>query len=176
VSHRRESSIFTATPVKSRPPSVISDSGTDTMHIPKKKISLEMSASSAKVLALGKSTRVNGSGTPSVSSSANRTVVRAGMDRDGSIMGPPPLKSRPSIGTPTPSAMGLPLSRSLSTRRLVTTPSTFHRRVSSVNSEHNLKTKISRTAINASPAPSVLEQDEKENVLQADKHRIPTLA
>ena len=165
MSHRRESSIFSATPVQLRPPSVISDSGTDTMHIPKKKVSLEMSASSAKVLALGKSTRVNGSGTSSVSSSANRTVVRAGVD--GSIMGPPPLKSRPSIGTPTPSGMGLSLSRSSSARRVVT-PSTFHRRVSSVNSEHKVKTKMSRTTVNASPAPSVLEQDEKENVLQAD--------
>ena len=162
VYHRRDSSIFTTTPVQPRPPSVISDSGTDT-HIPKKKVFPEMSASSAKVLALGKSTRVNGSG--SVSSSANKTVVRAGMD--GSIMGPPPLKPRPSIGTPTPSAMGLSLSRSSSARGVVTTPSTFHRRVSSVNAEHKVKTKISRTAANASPAPSVLEQDEKENLLQA---------
>ena len=164
MSHRRESSFFTATPLQPRPPSVMSDSGTDTVHIPKKKVSLEMSASSAKVLALGKSTRVNGSGTSSISSSANRTVVRAGID--GSIMGPPTLKSRPSIGTPTPSAMNRSISRSSSARSLVTTPSSFHRRVSSANSEHKVKTKIPRTAVNPSPAPSVLEQDEKENVLQ----------
>ena len=129
------------------------------MDIPKKKVSLEMPASSAKVLALGKSKRVNGNGTSSISSSANRTVVRAGTD--GSIMGPPSI-----VGTPTPSAKGLSLSRSSSAKLVVTTPSTFHRRVSSssVNSEHKVKTKISRTAVDASPAPSVLEQDEKENV------------
>ena len=148
---------------------MISDSGTDTIHIPKKKVSLEMSASSAKVPALGKSTRVNRSGTPSMPSSANRTVVR-GMD--SSIMGPPTLKSRPSIGTPTPSSMGTSLSRKPSAKGLVTTPSNVHRRVSSVNSERKVKAKISRTTVNASPTASVLEQDEKENVLRAT----PTLA
>ena len=145
----------------SRPPSVISDSGTDTMHIPKKerKHSSEM-APSVKPLALGKSTRVNGSGTASVTSSANKPVARSVID--GS-MGPPPLKSRPSgVGTPTPSAKGLSLSRSSSARPAVTTP--VHHRVSSVNSEHKVKTKVSRATVNASPAPSVLEQDEKENV------------
>ena len=163
MSHRRESSIFTATstPVQTRPPSVISDSGTDTLYIPKKKVSLEMSAPSTKVLALGKGTRVNRTSSISVSSSANKTAVRAGMD--ASSMGPPPLKTCPSIGTPTPSTTGLSLLRSSSTRRGVTTPSTFHRRVSSVTSERKAKNK----AVNASPAPSVLEQAEKENVLQA---------
>ena len=158
-----------------RPPSVISDSGTDTIHIPKRKVSPEMSASSAKVLALGKSTRVNGSGTSSISSSAHRTIVRAEMD--GSIMGPPSLKPRPSIvGTPrspTPSAKGL--SRSTSARLGVTTPSIPHRRVSSVNSEHKEKTKISRMAVNVSPAPSVMEQDEKENVDDASSRRRPMI-
>ena len=165
VSHRRESSIFTATPVQPQPPSAISDSGTDTMHIPGKNVSLEMSASSTKVLALGKSKRVNGSGTSSVSSSANRTVVRAGMD--GSIIGPLPS----NVGTPTPSAKGLSLSRSSSARHVVTTPSTFYRTVSSssVNPEH--KTKISWAAVNA--APSVLEKDEKENVNDASSRTHP---
>ena len=164
-----------------RPPSVISDSGTDTIHIPKRKVSPELSASSAKVLAFGKSTRVNGGGTSSVSSSANKAGVRVAMD--GSSMAPPPLKSRPSIvGTPrspTPSAKGFPLSRSSSARFGVTTPSIPHRRVSSVNSERKVKTKISRMTVNASPAPNVLEQDEKENVEDASsrrRHMIPTLA
>lgn len=176
MSHRRDSSIFTATPVLSRPPSVISDSGD--MHIPKKRSS-EMAPASAKLVALGKSTRINGGKIPSVSSSASRSVVRAGSD---SSMGPPPLKSRPSIvGTPTPSAKGVSLSRSSSARPAVTTP-TLHRRVSSSNSERNVKTKISRTAITASPAPSVLEQDEKENVDSGSagssmrRNMIPTLA
>ena len=79
------SRIFTATPVQPRPSSVISDAGTDAIYIPKKKVSLETSASSAKVLTLGKSKRVNRNGTSQISSSANRTVVRAGMD--GSIYG-----------------------------------------------------------------------------------------
>ena len=42
VSHRRESSFFTSTPLQPRPPSVISDSGTDTMDIPKKKVSRDV--------------------------------------------------------------------------------------------------------------------------------------
>ena len=176
MSHRRDSSIFTATPMLSRPPSVISDSGTDAMYIPKKerKNSSEMAPPSVKPLALGKSIRVNGSGISSVSSSANRSVARAGIDNS---MGPPPLKSRPSVvGTPTPSAKGL--SRSSSARPAVTTP-VLHRRVSSANSERKVKTKISRTAVNASPAPSVLEQDEKENMDAGSSRRrdmIPTLA
>ena len=178
MAHRRDSSVFAATPMQSRPPSALSDSGTDAMQNPKKerKVSSEMAPPSAKLLALGKSTRVNGGGSSSVSSSANRSVVRAGID---SSMGPPPLKSRPStVGTPTPSAKGHLLSRSSSARPAVTTP-TLHRRVSSVNSEHKVKTKISRTAVNASPAPSVLEQEEKENVDNVSSRRrngIPTLA
>jgi hypothetical protein len=165
VAHSRHSSIFTAIPVPSRPSSVFPDSGTDTTHIPKK----EMASLLTKPLALGRSTRVNGSRSSSVLSSANKPVVLAGVE--GSVMGPPPLKSRPSIvGTPTP-----PVSFSHSS---LARP-TFHRRVSSVNSEHKVKTKISRTIVNASPAPSVLEQDEKENVDNASSRRrsmIPTLA
>jgi hypothetical protein len=163
----------------SRPPSVLSDSGTDVMHIPKneRKNSSEIAPPSAKLLALGKSTRVNGSGSSLVSGSANRSVVRTGVD--GSIMGPPPLKSRPSVvGTPTP-AKGHSLSRSSSARPAAVTTPTIHRRVSSVNSGHKVKTKISRTVVNASPAPSVLEEGEKENVDDGSSRRrnmIPTLA
>ena len=44
-------------------------------------------------------------------------------------------------------------------------------RISSVNLEHKVKTKIPRATVNASPAPSVLEQDEKENELITSSRR-----
>ena len=150
MAHRREPSISTAIPVLSRSSSVRSDSGIDTMHVPKKErmISSEMAPPLAKLQALGKSTQVNGS------------VMRAGIN--GLIMRPPSLRSRPSIiGTPTPSAKG-PSTKAFLARPAITT-STFSHKGSSVNSEHKVTTKIPRVAV-ASTAPSILDQDEKENV------------
>ncbi|KAF8806734.1 hypothetical protein BYT27DRAFT_6607186 [Phlegmacium glaucopus] len=62
VSHRRDSSISTATPVLSRLACAISDSGTDAMPKKERNHSSGMPPPSVKPLALGKSTRVNGSG------------------------------------------------------------------------------------------------------------------
>ncbi|PPQ70922.1 hypothetical protein CVT25_004766 [Psilocybe cyanescens] len=162
--HRRDSSIFSATPI-SRPPSAMSESGTDAGGSTiKKKTSVETpQLSSTKIAALGKSTRINANGASSASSSAIKTV-RAGVDDS---MGPPPLKSRPSIGgTPTPTGRLSSLSRSSSAKAAPTAPThTPHRRLSSVTSDHGqTKSKIGRGGVLASPALSVAEQDEKENV------------
>jgi len=187
VAHRRDSSIFNATPA-SRPPSALSDAGTDGGSQPsttrkERKNSSEtaQTASAARVSALAKSTRVNGSGfgTPSVTSSATKPL------RSEGSMGPPPvsLKPRASVnGTPTPSGRLSSLSRSASARSALTSPTATpipHRRVSSVATTETpqSRTKISRATVNASPAPSALsEQDEKENTNTPSRQRIPTLA
>uniref|UniRef100_A0A8H7XXY7 Uncharacterized protein n=1 Tax=Psilocybe cubensis TaxID=181762 RepID=A0A8H7XXY7_PSICU len=164
--HRRDSSIFSATPI-SRPPSVISESGTDAggSTIKKKSSAETPMLNSTKITALGKSTRINASGASSASSTTSKTAIRAGVD--GS-MGPPPLKSRPSInGTPTPSGRLSSLSRSSSVKAGAAPAApthTPHRRLSSVNSDSGSgKSKIGKGGL-TSPTSSVAEQDEKENV------------
>ncbi|KAJ6630157.1 hypothetical protein B0H10DRAFT_2208272 [Mycena sp. CBHHK59/15] len=151
---RRDSSVFT-TPGMSRPPSVLSDSGTDGGREPKP--SAETPASSARIPALGKSARLNSS-TSSVTSSSKpvRTVNGA--------MGPPPLKPRSSlVGTPTPTPRVSSLSRSSSAKPTSSTPSIpAHRRVSSATLDQRMK--MSRQTMSQSPAPSLSELDEKENV------------
>jgi len=162
--HRRDSSVFSPTPVTgSRPPSVISDSGTDVVPPKKERISSLDTPQpvSARIAALGKSARVNVNTSAPASSSS--TKVRPSVE---GAMGPPPLKSRPSlIGTPTPTGRVSSLSRSSSAKGAVATTPVPHRRVSSVAGEQaQVRTKVSKARIVASPALSVAELDEKENV------------
>ncbi|KAJ7222558.1 hypothetical protein GGX14DRAFT_429090 [Mycena pura] len=137
---RRDSALFSTPSVGSRPPSVISDAGTD-----------GGSASGTKMPALGKSLRFN------TSASKPATAPRA----TGS-MGPPAApstKPRASVtGTPTPSS----LSRSTSARPVPTsTPAPVaHRRVVSATLDQSTARAMkARQTVNASPAPG-----EKENV------------
>ncbi|KAF7325920.1 hypothetical protein MKEN_00442800 [Mycena kentingensis (nom. inval.)] len=137
---RRDSAVFSTPSLGSRPPSVLSDSGTD-----------GGSASAGKTSALGKSTRLNTS-----TSKAPTTTRTLGS------MGPPaaPLaKPRPSMGTPTPSA----LSRSTSARpsTSIGTPVPLaHRRVASATLDQSTSRAVkARQTVNASPAPG-----EKENM------------
>lgn len=129
VGHYRESSVF-STPINSRPPSVMSDSGKE-----------DKAPGSIKApAALARSTRVNALG-----------VTKPRLE--GS-MGPPPMKPRPSIATPTPATRAPPLSRSSSAKPAAAAPL---RRTSSASETPVPKTKIARVT-NPSPIP-----DEKEN-------------
>ncbi|KAJ7431233.1 hypothetical protein FB451DRAFT_436193 [Mycena latifolia] len=144
---RRDSAVFTTPGISSRPPSVISDAGTD-----------GGSASGAKIPALGKSTRLNSS-TSSVS--ATKPTARV----PGSMGPPAPIaKPRGSLaGTPTPTPRaGSSLSRSASAKpTLASTPAPVHRRVASATLDQSTARAMkARQTMNASPAPSV----EKENV------------
>ncbi|KAF8176272.1 hypothetical protein BJ912DRAFT_700513 [Pholiota molesta] len=190
--HRRDSSVFSATPL-SRPPSVISDSDREPTTLTQRKErknsnETPQSSASARISALGKSTRINaigGSQSASATKPAGTPSGRASVD--GS-MGPPAMKPRASMAsTPTPAGRGaLGLGRSSSARA---TPQSVtpvpHRRVSSVVEQQQTpsqKAKVGRGMISASPAPSsVPEVDEKENVdtssASAKKRTmIPTLA
>ncbi|PPQ66147.1 hypothetical protein CVT26_010870 [Gymnopilus dilepis] len=171
TSHRRDSSIFSATPLP-RPPSAMSESGTDSAPpstIKKKSssetsqsVSASASGSAIKISALGKSSRVNATGLSSTTSSA----VKARPSVDNS-MGPPALKSRPSItGTPTPSGRLSSLGRSSSARVSGAPAAPLHaphRRVSSTD-QAQTKAKASRAGVMSPPPSSVQELDEKENV------------
>lgn len=163
---RRDSQAFTATPVASRPSSVMSDGSVASKE---RKLSTE----SAKIPALGKNTRVsNGSTTGAFTLSAS---LKAARGIEGS-MGPPPAgKPRVSMATPTPSGSRVPsssLGRSSSARpsgHPATPVPASHRRGSSANMlamdpKNKAPTSMRRAAVNASPAPSLSEQDEKENV------------
>jgi len=176
--HRRDSSVFSATPVAgARPPSVISDSGTDVAAPRKERINFVETPQpvSARIAALGKSARVNV--TTNASASSSSVKVRPSVE---GAMGPPPLKSRPSVvGTPTPTGRIPSLSRSSSARGAVVTTPVLHRRVSSVAGEQaQVRTKASKARIGASPALSVAELDEKENVddSSSSARKIPVLA
>ncbi|CAA7262658.1 unnamed protein product [Cyclocybe aegerita] len=193
IANRRDSAIFTATPAatSSRPPSVLSDAGTDgttasTGRKERKNSSETPLSASGRTSALGKSTRVN-STAPGSFSSAKKPLSRTS-SVDGA-MGPPPPKAaaRPSlVGTPTPgiSARVASLSRSSSARTSMTPQSVTpvpHRRVSSVATLEQgtpSRTKIARATVNASPAPSVLsEVDEKENATPSSaRKRVPVLS
>ncbi|KAF7297130.1 hypothetical protein MIND_00945900 [Mycena indigotica] len=140
---RRDSTIFSTPSLGSRPPSVISEAGSD-----------GGSAGPGKMPALGKSTRLN----TSTTKSATTRVVGS--------MGPPPApisKPRASLGTPTPNT----LSRSTSARpsSSAATP-LVHRRVASATLDNATSRAVkSRQTVNASPAPG-----EKEN-MKSDSSR-----
>ncbi|KAF4612113.1 hypothetical protein D9613_003841 [Agrocybe pediades] len=155
--HRRDSSIFSATPL-SRPPSVISDVGTDA-GTAKKERKPSTDTPTPRASALAKSSRIN---------TASALKSRASVE---GTMGPPSLKGRPSMGTPTPaSGRNSALSRSSSAKAAmapVAPTHVPHRRVSSVAEQAGFKSKLPR-----SPTASVPEQDEKENI----QSQIPTLA
>lgn len=178
--HRRDSSVFSATPIAgSRPPSVTSDSGTDATAPRKERInSSEIPQPvSARIAALGKSARVNVTTVTNATASSSATKVRPSVE---GAMGPPPLKSRPSIvGTPTPTGRISSLSRSSSARGTVVTTPVPHRRVGSVGGEQaQVRTKVSKARMITSPTLSVAELDEKENVDESSslKRKIPVLA
>ncbi|KAJ7686798.1 hypothetical protein B0H17DRAFT_704132 [Mycena rosella] len=157
---RRDSAVFTTPGVSSRPPSVLSDAGTD-----------GGSASGAKIPALGKSARLNSS----TSVSAAKPPARV----PGS-MGPPTsmvAKPRASLaGTPTPTPRVASLSRSASAQpATASTPAPTHRRVASATLDQSTARAMkARQTMNASPAPSV----EKENVeaRPASRARVPVPA
>lgn len=167
--HRRDSTVFSSTPSLSRPSSVLSDSAKDSTK--DQKLASDTPAT-VKSSVLAKTTRFNAL---AASASAKGHAI-------GGSMGPPPEKSRPSIsGTPTPTARISSLSRSTSAKPPVSTPiTTPHRRVSSATLEHSqTRLKNLRPAPSASPAPSLSEKDEKENVASKTPKRrsmIPTAA
>lgn len=178
--HRRDSSIFSATPLSgpaSRPPSALSQTDTESISVgplKERKISGETGQSvSARVTALGKSTRVNTLGGPVASAIKPSTSGRASVD---SSMGPPALKPRPSIATPTPTGRVSSLTRSFSANKIVTpqsvTPMPHRRGSSAEQNTPSQRAKVSRPSVAASPAPSsVAEVDEKENMGSPVKKR-----
>ncbi|KAJ7270754.1 hypothetical protein B0H12DRAFT_1320206 [Mycena haematopus] len=150
VGHRRDSAVFTTPSVGSRPPSVLSDAGTD-----------GGSANGTKIAALGKSSRLNAT----LNSSTSKPAPRAA----GSMGPPAPVtKPRQSVtGTPTPAtreARAAPvLSRSTSAKPTLTGPApspSVHRRVVSATLDQATARVVkTRQTVNASPVHS-----EKENV------------
>lgn len=171
---RRDSSVFNATPLSaltskpsSRPPSVLSEADSISTGPRKERVSTgETQTISARVSALGKSTRVNTMGGASASV-AKSVSGRASTD---SSMGPPSLKPRQSVATPTPAGRVSSLTRSFSANKIGTPQSVTpmpHRRVASVEQQQtpSQKARMGRVSVTASPAPSsVAEVDEKENV------------
>ncbi|KAJ6524563.1 hypothetical protein B0H19DRAFT_1200317 [Mycena capillaripes] len=147
---RRDSAVFTTPSIGSRPPSVISDAGTD-----------GGSANGTKIAALGKSSRLN--------SSLNSSTSKPAAPRAPGSMGPPAPVTKPRAslaGTPTPATRearaASVLSRSASAKpALASTPSpAVHRRVVSATLDQSTARAVkARQSVNASPAPS-----EKENV------------
>ncbi|KJA17853.1 hypothetical protein HYPSUDRAFT_145897 [Hypholoma sublateritium FD-334 SS-4] len=179
--HRRDSSIFSATPLSgpaSRPSSALSQTDTESNSVgPRKerKLSGEIGQSvSARVTALGKSTRVNTfGGTVASATGKPSTSGRASVD---SSMGPPASKPRPSIATPTPTGRVSSLTRSFSANKIVTpqsvTPMPHRRGSSAEQNTPSQRAKVSRPSVAASPAPSsVAEVDEKENIVSPVKKR-----
>ena len=162
VAHRRDSSIFTSNVPISRPPSVMSDSGTDTGL--GKGRSTPSDGGSTRPLALGKSSRVNG--TP-INASASKPVRGI----EGS-MGPPPMKPRPSrslAGTPTPAGRLASLSRTRSAKPVPTTGASHSR------TEQSVAKKTTRPPTRAGSETSL--SDEKENIDNTSRRRnmIPAL-
>ncbi|KAM6493285.1 hypothetical protein JOM56_011419 [Amanita muscaria] len=146
--HRRASSVLEGTPSTSRPPSVLSDSsGRESVLGKQRKRSSESITSSAiKISALGKSSRINGS------------------------MGPP-ITSRPraSISTPTPLARASSVTSQRSTgEKQSATPLTQRRMPSSTFDRVQARTRAAPAVPKGSPGDgsitSVSEAEEKENV------------
>ncbi|KAF7326631.1 hypothetical protein MVEN_02599900 [Mycena venus] len=164
---RRDSSVFNTPSVGSRPPSVLSDAGTD-----------GGSASGAKMAALGKSSRLN-SGS-ALNSSTSKPASRA----QGSMGPPAPVtKPRASVtGTPTPAARearAAPvLSRSASARPALTestpAPAAHRRVVSATLDQATARVVKARQSVNASPAPS--EKENVETTRPAPRARVPVPA
>ncbi|TDL26867.1 hypothetical protein BD410DRAFT_819072 [Rickenella mellea] len=151
--NRRESGIFT--PVPMRPPSSLSEAGSES--IKRSETPSTLGRTSSATAALGRSTKVNGSASTSV---APPSALKSARFVDGS-MGPPPAppsRPRASVGSMStgPSAM----SRSASSR-----PGSamgVHRRGSSTPLEHetSMKNSLSRST---SVKGTVKEIEEKEN-------------
>ncbi|KAK2465139.1 hypothetical protein APHAL10511_002831 [Amanita phalloides] len=158
--HRRDSSVLDDIPTVPRPLSVMSDSsGRESVVGNQRKRSSDstLTASAIRISTLGKSSRIN-----SVSS---RTSSRA----EGSSMGPPMMKPRASISTPTP--MSRPSSQILAVDRPSIAPLSARRVPSSTIDRTRAKTvKGTTTASKVSPnnlnnsINSVSEAEEKENV------------
>ncbi|KAJ7452151.1 hypothetical protein B0H11DRAFT_302820 [Mycena galericulata] len=164
VAARRDSAVFSTPGVTSRPPSVLSDAGTD-----------GGSASGAKMAALGKSTRLNGS-------AAKPATARGSM-------GPPAPVTKPRVslaGTPTPTPRfgaqdvratareDARLSRSASAKPAASTPAPVHRRVVSATLDQATSGRVVKTR----PA-NVEKETEKENVEVArpdSRARVPVPA
>ncbi|KAG7087433.1 hypothetical protein E1B28_013399 [Marasmius oreades] len=166
--HRRDPTIF-STPSTSRPPSVLSDSGRESVASNKeRKLSSE---TPMKNPALARSTRANAN--PSAFTSKSATF-KAG------LMGPPVAPTRQSLGTPTPSQRVPSLSRTSST---VPKEVIQHRRPSSTvldASKIRAAAAVKRAQLGESPPPSdASEKDDKENVDLRSQRRasmIPTPA
>ncbi|ESK93895.1 hypothetical protein Moror_13002 [Moniliophthora roreri MCA 2997] len=169
---QRRDSAMSSTPSTSRPPSVISDSGRESVASNKeRKLSLE---TPVKIPALAKSTRANAT-TSALSASTSKPKP--------GTMGPPPAPAnRPSVGTPTPTQRISSLSRSSSATPTVSRreppTSVQHRRTSS-NFIDASKIRAAATAKSSaltreSPVSSELsEKDEKENVSVRAKRANP---
>ncbi|KAG2005896.1 hypothetical protein CC2G_002262 [Coprinopsis cinerea AmutBmut pab1-1] len=163
--HRRDSSVFSATPI-SRPQSALSDSAESASAVRPRKRSSERPPSSASATrpstALGRSTRIN---TATKSSSAGS-------------MGPPASVTKPRSSVSSSAATPKPLGRSSSMKpsSTATSPTSTpipHRRVSSAvvaieqrasGSTVASKGALSRMGRVTSPVSSVPEVAEKENV------------
>ncbi|KAJ7353369.1 hypothetical protein DFH08DRAFT_987672 [Mycena albidolilacea] len=159
---RRDSAVFTTPSIGSRPPSVISDAGTD-----------GGSVSGGKIAALGKSSRLNSA----LSSSTSKPAPRA----TGSMGPPAPVTKRMSVaGTPTPAARAPVLSRSASAKPTLSGPSpspspALHRRVVSATLDQATARAVkARQTVNASPAPS--EKENVEAARPAPRARVPVPA
>ncbi|KAJ7730391.1 hypothetical protein DFH07DRAFT_993983 [Mycena maculata] len=156
VAGRRDSAVFNTPGLGSRPPSVLSDAGTD-----------GGSASGAKIPALGKSSRLNNS----TSASAAKPASARGS------MGPPAPVTKPRVslvGTPTPTPRfgaqaqdvrggakeDARLSRSASARPAGSTPAPAHRRVASATLDQVTAARVG----GGKARPSAGEETEKENV------------
>ncbi|KAJ7160942.1 hypothetical protein C8R46DRAFT_1177737 [Mycena filopes] len=171
MGQRRDSAIFATPSIGSRPPSVISDAGTDAGSAV---------GSGAKMAALGRSSRLNNLNS-SVTSSTSKPVA----PRASGSMGPPAPVTKPRVsiaGTPTPLAReprGAPvLSRSASAKPTMgSTPAPVgHRRVASATLDQSTARAMKgRASVNASPVPN--EKENVETVLRpASRARVPVPA
>ncbi|PPQ98686.1 hypothetical protein CVT24_003313 [Panaeolus cyanescens] len=167
--HRRESSIFSATPRPSSAMSNATDIGSvsdaPSATLRKERKNSWESSSAAKIPALGKSIRTNANASASATSTPStvgKTLSRAGSE--SSIMGPPTSKPRVSMGTPTPTSR-LPSSITRSSSIKATAVPT-HRRASSVANDQTPKSRLAKNAIGSPTPDTVMEQEEseKENV------------
>lgn len=172
--HRRDSSVFSATPA-SRPESALSDSGNDsTTTTIKKKSSLDAASGivSNRVAALtSRGNRPNAM--PSISSASSSSKLGLGRPSlDGTSMAPPANtnKPRPSFSADTPTPLGrsgLSRSSSVGTGTIVSptqmrTP-VQHRKVASLAGGEQVKAKLMKAPATPRTVPEELEE-EKENV------------
>ncbi|TFK71541.1 hypothetical protein BDN72DRAFT_817280 [Pluteus cervinus] len=178
VHHRRDSSIFTNTP-GARPPSAMSDGRESVASNRERRSSGDAPTTSAKIAALGKSIRANGTSSSGPSGSKVGAMTRA---IDGAL-GHPPVKGRPSTaGTPTSNARTPSMGRLSSSKPATPSSATPmpHRRVASAaataeqstpsaapstSSGTSMRAKLLRQAMSPPPlTSSSSESEEKENV------------